>query len=384
MILLLLFWGRDHLLSYAKTVLLKLPFVYLIADYIIPFIIVICIFIALPYMAKAISYKDILFVLSIAIVYCLNLLIHRETHDYLLELSLTFWTTIFPIYFIGLRMDAEDSLPMLYKVSMLNIWMLMLVTFLFGTPMSEERSLYQGAMGRAYNLLPNVMLVCIYAFDKPNVWNISTFAVSSVYLLTCGTRGAMLCLFVFIILFVLFQKPIRKNKALYCVILSLMILILVFYQEILLGMKLLAEEIGMSQRTINKLLSGAFLTSNGRNVLQAKVIEGILDNPVLGYGIAGDRKLVGIYVHNIFLEMLASYGVILGVVLIISTFVILVAGYRRSHTKEAQKFILLLFCATIIKLCLSSTYLQEELFFLMLGVCVNQIRMESRPLRVRN
>lgn len=376
-ILLLIFWGRDHLISYAKTFLLKLPYVYLIADYIIPCAMALCFFAALPFMAKAISYKDILFMLVVGLAYCLNLLIYKDTRNYLTELGWTFWISIFPVYFIGVGMDSEDSLPFLYKLSILNIWLLMIITLLFGTPMSEERSLYQGAMGRAYNLLPHIMMVCIYVLDRPNVVNVSTFALSSVYLLTCGTRGAVLCLFSFIVLFVLLQKPIRKNIAMYIAMLFVMILILRFYREILLGMRVLAREIGMSERIINKLLSGSFFVSSGRNTLRSTVVNGIFENPVLGYGIAGDRALIGIYVHNLLLEMLVSFGVILGAMLFVSLVILLVMGYRRASSKQAQKLILLLFCTVIIKLFMSSTYLEEELFFLLLGICVNQIRNGS-------
>ena len=373
-LLLLLFWGRDHLLGYAETVMKKIPLVNIVAQWVIPFIVVVCIAAALPYMVKSISYKDVIFVLCVGLAYCLNLLIYKSTHKYLREIGTALWTTVLPVYFIGLCMDVKESGKMLYRLSMLNVWLLMFVSLVLGDPMSDTRSLYEGAMGRAYNMLPQVLVICIFVFEKPNVWNISTLVVSSIYLFTCGTRGAVLCLFVFIIAYVLFRKPVKKHIALYCVVLLVMAVILIFYRPILLGLKFIAVELGMSDRTINKMLSGAFFTSTGRDTLKNVVVKGILARPVLGYGIAGDRTLVGIYVHNLALEFLASYGVILGSILLMALAVVIIMGYRKAQNSETKAFILMLCCAVILKLFMSSTYLQEELFFLLLGLCIRQIR----------
>ena len=135
----------------------------------------------------------------------------------------------------------------------------------------------------------------------------------------------------------------------------------------------------MSERSINKLLSGKFFVSEGRDVLKDTVMEGILKKPLLGYGIAGDRTLIGIYVHNIVLELLVSYGIPVGICLTGVIGFLIWRGYCRADTDQGKNLILLLACAVMIKLMMSGTYLQEELFFLLLGACVGQMRGDGGP-----
>lgn len=376
-ILLFLFWGRDHFWRHVRTVLERIPFVNEIAEMIIPALTVICILGAFPYMVKAVSYKDILFLVTIGIAFCLNLLIYKDTYSYIIGLLPTFWITVFPVYFIGLRLDPEEDLKKLYQFSLLNIWLLILITLLLGDPMSEERSLYQGAMGRAYSLLPQLLMVSIYFLKKPNLWNTVTFIAGMIYLFFCGTRGAMICFFAFLAFYILLRKPLRKNLVLYFVGIVLVSVVLVFYEPLLLWLQDVVGKLGMSQRTIMKLLSGDFLTSDSRNRIQAQVIEGVLDRPAFGYGIAGDRALVGTYSHNIALEYLASYGIVLGGLLFVLTLFLIFGGYKRAASSQAKELILALSCSAFLKLFISSTYLEEQLFFLLLGVCAAQFRKKA-------
>lgn len=54
-----------------------------------------------------------------------------------------------------------------------------------------------------------------------------------------------------------------------------------------------------------------------KEVITDLIIEAIAKNPILGIGIAGDRVLLeGSYSHNIVIEVISNFGIILGILLL--------------------------------------------------------------------
>jgi len=98
----------------------------------------------------------------------------------------------------------------------------------------------------------------------------------------------------------------------------------------------------------------------------------------LGYGIAGDRALVSSYSHNLLLELLVSFGIPAGSVVFVCIVVIILNGYKKAADRQIKDLVLMLFCSSFVKLLVSSSYLLEPLFFLLMGVCVKQMRNAGR------
>lgn len=377
-LLLILFWGQNFLCSYVRAVFLRLPLISLFADAIIPALSLLCFLVALPYIKERIAGSDLLFFLIAALVYCVNLLIYPETREYLLEIAPKFWLSVFPLFFLGLRLDPEEDLSLLYYVSLINIWLHFVYVLVFGEGFSQEQSLYAGSMGRAYMVLPQLQVIFIFVIRKTNFMNLLTMVLGSVYLFTCGTRGAIVCLFVFIFLCVAAYDFNKKKLLLYIFTAMAMLMILLFYDAILIWMRTVAIGMGMSERIFNYLQSGQFFISNSRNLLAENIVKAIVEKPVLGYGIAGDREHLGVYSHNLYLELMASFGVVQGTMLLAGLVFLIVRAYLKSKNRWTQEWILLLVCAVFLKLFLSSSYLLEGLFFLMLGVCISQNRVHRQ------
>jgi len=376
-LLLIVFWGKGFWCSYLRAVFLRIPIVSMIADWIIPAVTVLCVLGAINYITKKVTARDILFILCAAVAYCINLLIYKETSEYLVEIAFDFWLMVLPLYFVGLCIK-EENLKLLYKISLLNLWLFFVYSALFGSLVLEEQALYSGAMGRAYRLLPQVLMLALFELEKPSKFGMLTLIMSSVYLFFCGTRGAVLCLFVFLALFVIVKKPLKNHPVLYLFMGFAMILLVLFYNEILMWLGWLAEQVGMSDRIIRKILSEELFTSDGRTYIRNAVRLGILERPVLGYGIAGDRALVSSYSHNLLLELLVSFGIPAGSVVFVCIVVIILNGYKKAADRQIKDLVLMLFCSSFVKLLVSSSYLLEPLFFLLMGVCVKQMRNAGR------
>lgn len=143
---------------------------------------------------------------------------------------------------------------------------------------------------------------------------------AAVITLTQGSRGAMLLMAIFVALMVVSnvvdtpkENHKRRNKILVgCGI--LLAAIVVGIPLIKLSASVL-QDVGLDFRTLRLLAEGTFLQGNGREEIWQASIEGIRQGGFFGNGAFGDRPFVysihyAGYSHNLFLELICSFGVI--------------------------------------------------------------------------
>ena len=118
------------------------------------------------------------------------------------------------------------------------------------------------------------------------------------------------------------------------------------------------------------LSSGDILYGNGRNKISEIIIRGIKQKPWTGYGMAGDRLFGVVYAHNLALELCVSYGIPIGGSILVGIVLLIINKLYRDE--ENGYLILILACGNgFSKLCFSSSYLLEYLFFFMIGLCIS-------------
>lgn len=369
-----LFWGRDILFSYARAILLRIPYISYLADYIIPCLMLACILLALPYFAKALLPADLLFTVITATIFMLHLLIFPKNEE-LLSLAGTFWISVFPLYFVGLGLNTTKHIRTLYIMSLINIWVFAAYyLFIGGSSFEEAHDAYGSYMGRAYVLLPQLMLV-IYGFlRKKTPLNIITGILGIVLLLMFGNRGSVLLLLLFLLLYFLFNTAGKKRGYVYVGAASAFGLLAYFYEIISVFFGALFPRLGMSVRIFERIADGTFFESQGRNVILKKLQIAILENPFWGNGLCSDRTISGSYAHNYAYELWTAFGVILGTLILAATIAVILRGWRKSEDQESRGILLLLFCVGFLKLFISSSFLHEGNFFMLLGYCVTRSR----------
>ena len=124
------------------------------------------------------------------------------------------------------------------------------------------------------------------------------------------------------------------------------------------------------------------MESNSRTVLKEKTLDAISENPVWGYGIMGDRVVLGTYCHNIFLELLCDFGVVLGTLFIVALVAIIFIAIRKTWKTEYFFFVSGMIIAVVVKLMFSNSYIVEPDFFFMLGISIAASR-NTVPKEVR-
>lgn len=174
-----------------------------------------------------------------------------------------------------------------------------------------------------------------------------------------GSRGAAIIFTVYLIFDIL-----QRNRKL---LIPLVVLVLSINALLPLLVDIF-DTIGIHSRTLAHFTTGQMGRVDDRNPLYALGVNSVLTSPFLGVGLWGDRVLInGSYVHNIVIEILMDFGLLIGGVLIIFFILIGVFKFLRLDKKHKNDFVAYtLMC--IAPLMFSSSYLILPEFGIYVGL----------------
>ena len=163
-------------------------------------------------------------------------------------------------------------------------------------------------------------IVFIYLSLKGHkIYHIVLSVIGMYCILIYGNRGALALPLIFISIMTvsrIVREECMSKKMLKMIgIFLLIIMIAVFGEYITKIISIILDTTDISSRNVDMLLSGRIMHDNGRERIWLTVINAIQNGGWLGYGVLGDRPFVvpihyvG-YSHNLFLELIVSYGII--------------------------------------------------------------------------
>lgn len=376
-ILLIAIWTKDTLISYITAFLLRIPVISYSAHFLIYFVFVLLIVLSLPYMKERIMLKDLFFYFVFLLFYIVSYFIQIDTSDYLYTNMIKILFINAPVYFVGLCFNAKDSrlYKMLYYSSILSVFLSLVNVFVIG--IDKINSILDN-MSLAYGVLPHICFVIGNEFQNRKIVNKIAICIGTILLLIFGTRGSIVCELIYVFLYLIRYKK-KRGLIYYLILIIIFYFLFNHYTDIVIEIRNLFYQFGLRTRIFDRILNGTFSTSIDRGRMISNVRAAIENKPLLGYGMAGDILLTGsnVYVHNIFYELLCSYGIPIGLSIFISIAIIVFKALFKSKNKKEFDFILSMTIGpAIIKLFVSSSYLLEQMFFLNIGVC-NSIRREK-------
>lgn len=377
-ILLALLWTQYTVLNFIREIISRIPFIGSLSEIFIPACIVLALIVALPWFVKNIRGSDILFYVSIVVLYLVTMIAFPNNKEFMLE---NWWrvliVTALP-YFVGLAYSHKKCFDDLFWCSLASVFFVFLhqIYKLRRGIVLDDDNMYV-----AYNLLPSIMYLVYYAIDKERkiFWIIAGMAIGVIFIF--GTRGPILCIIVFLVAFLLHRTIIYRKKSNYFLLFILFVTLIVFcvYDDLLIKFISLVANVfgkfGFSTRIFDFFISGDATTSLGREFLKQEIIRAIIENPIKGYGITGDQYLLGVYCHNIFLELWCHFGIIIGSLIILALVALAVTALVKCrNNRKIFFFVVMLISMVYVKLMLSSSYTLEPYFFFMLGVFVDITR----------
>ena len=165
-------------------------------------------------------------------------------------------------------------------------------------------------------LFPAVVFLYIF-FIKNKVFYLLGAIISTALIFLYGNRGALLMIVIFVGLMVisniLDSKNVAYKTAKIMAVILLIIIVIIFGRMLLQSAVSVLQSLGIQSRTLEMLAEGSIMDDTGRDMIWKPVIEAIKVGGVWGYGVFGDRPIVSPvhyagYSHNIFLELLVSFG----------------------------------------------------------------------------
>ena len=272
--------------------------------------------------------------LSVVIVFFLSLLFNPQLSNFYFRKDYGLWPVfrpdgaIFAFLLFSLFDDPKDLREILTKAAYVLFFFQVVVVFLpafrrgywidIAPNGSEMHIRYSLSFG--YDMLFLFIVFFLEGLRKHKIIHFSLAIVCIILMITNGGRGAIVVLVlsiaVLLVSNIIDRKTSVPKKAL--LISGIVILFLVycfFFDEIIAFLLKFVTSHNINSRSIEMILNGSFLGTNGSDRIWAVVIEAIKEGGPFGYGLFGDRPFVAPihvagYSHNLFLELLVSFGVI--------------------------------------------------------------------------
>ncbi len=372
-LLILLMWGQ-LLLSYFRGFIGMVP---VIGDYQMEsqIVLVVCIFLAaLPSVINRMAVIDWLFLASCLCVYILNLGIFHKNYDFLIEKMFSTLCIVIPYFLMGRLLDINKYLKPMLFISTLCIAISAFYFLIYMRDPAKMAERYAGEyyMKQSYMLLPHVMLLFWQTIKAFRLWKVIVSILGMFLIIAYGTRGPLACLGVFCIIYFFFYASFRFAIWIKGGIIATVALLSVFTQQILLFLQETLSSVDMSTRIIDRMLTGGLTHSTGRDYIKVKLYD-LLEtrDSFLGFGLFSCEHFTFHYPHDYILDFFYTFGYTIGTLLMLIVVYIVCKAHIVSIQRIEKEFILLLTCCTILKMFFSSTFIQEELYFALIGFCVS-------------
>ena len=322
--------------------------------------------------------RDFIVFLSVLLLCVLNCLLFNVVFS---EYVQTFLFCFIPMIIVGGIINIRKNYKYIYNVSCIYIVFLLIYMVTVYVRNSTVYSDYIDYLGFAYYSIPALLFIINYYFEKRSKIALVFIGAGFLYLAICGTRGPVLCTFVFLVYCVLkdWKQGDMKRKLVILIILIGCFAILMNMRNIALYLYPIFQRNGFSTRFFLFFLNKLDITDlTGRDYIRDTVLQNINQHLVLGAGIMGDRELFGSsnqgYSHNLILEVLNSFGVPLGFLLLVLLFGLIVVAFIKTKSKIYREFIAVYTVASIVKLMFSASFVQESTLFILIGICLAGLR----------
>ncbi len=308
--------------------------------------------------------------LCVSFVFLLHYTLFAENRSYMVEL-------IFPLFFMCLpafiyTLSLRDFGVFWESLKRISYGVFGISLFLGLILISKFRDIGPYSMTLSYYVLLPALVYLDESITKFSVIKFINFIISLLIIISLGSRGAIMCIVVFAILKLLKFRSNRTFKKLLSTytLLCMTIVLLLNYKKFLHFLNEILLRLNIQSRTVSLFLRDEVHLS-GRNELFKQTISAIAENPIFGIGIGGDRVILnGIYVHNIFLEILSNYGIVIGGFFIILLLLVIVKSLVSNNLKNYDLTIFWISFG-FVHLIVSGSYLIDIRFWIFIGLLIN-------------
>lgn len=251
-------------------------------------------------------------------LYLLSCLMGYAETDHLLKTA--FWTlgVCLPVAFCA---HAIEDKQVLLDVLRKSSYVLSPILWLSLYHMKDFSSY---SMPSSYALLLPILLFFQVFFQKQSKIDFLFALAGCLMILLFGARGPLLCIAFYILVQLLFLSKRRWLRLGLIAGGGIFFLIFLFERMWLVNLMLsLMRRFNIYSRTLHLLVLGKGIYSSGRDELFSYYWDLIMKKPITGWGLLGGWLGPGSGPHNMLLELLLAFGLLLGSVLCVGMMVLL-------------------------------------------------------------
>lgn len=303
---------------------------------------------------------------------------------------LTLSFCIVPAFLFGIRIkNFEGLLERLYYPAVISFAVTIVYQFLYANIQSSITNYF---MNVSYKVLPAVLIIISNVlWKKRSILRIFLCICAVGFVISLGARGPILCILALVIFSYIKKVGLKKVT----IIISLLVLVLFYVLSSKTTLDFINRQLssvfGIDSRVIQMLSSGELLKSDGRDSLSEAVFTEIVENPFAIRGLYADRIAtagisnyevylfideMGVYVHNLVLELVLDFGIVIGGGFVIWLVIQILNKFIKSPDENFWIFAVFV-SVTVVKLMVSSSFIIEKNFFFLIGMLVNPYLTEG-------
>lgn len=328
----------------------------------------------------ALHFDGIAVILAVGAVFFLTYKIHPEYYNVFFKCDewsifsnvFNFVSAPFAYYFIRCQKNINRLRDDFLIIAYLNF---------FGNCLGFMSSAStKGGNGEEYNMLfgyqmalPSILFLWFFLEnrDKRHYLILSVIGIAEGVLF--GSRGCILGYACFLIMYMLIiEKGFTKYKVATIVISGAGAFALTSSSFKLFIYNIIVK-FGIHSRTLKSLVEGDLTNDNGRERIYG-ILKSAMGRAGLfrGYGVYGDRYLLKetFYAHNLIYEVLISFGIFFGIILLALLFGSLIAVFMKYRKNKNFGLLLAISSFTICHLMFSYSLWYEQMFGAMIGLTV--------------
>jgi hypothetical protein len=259
-----------------------------------------------------ISFKVLLFYMSITILFCLYYIITPFNQSVLFSIYITFIINTFAIIlFITM---AENRIDLIIKAVRFSGIICFIAYFNYTLFLESFANGIFSYMSFSYDIMPAAIICTYFGLTRKSYIEIIMGIICITEIIIFGARGTVVAYALFLILLILFGfKKINW-------LIVAMVSILSTASYLFLSNKILIYNFisflninyHIKSRTLDQILTNKITDDSGRSIIQQPLLDALYNNWFTGLGIGSDRGITGGYAHNVFIEILIDFGVIFG------------------------------------------------------------------------
>lgn len=363
------------LYTFLRGVINHLPVLKDFTDELIFIIFLVPILSSLPALIHKFCWADYLFYILLVTLYFSSYIFFPENAEHLTEHALPCVFLVFPYYFYGRIVDIDRSSDIFALLSAICIYF-NLFYYIIYAPSNKviDEVTASDNMYASYLLMPHVVMMLWGTLDKFKLWKALSFFLGVMLTLSFGTRGPLVCIGFFGIVYFFFYMKFKGAIYVKLGIIGLIIVVLVSLRDIVYFLAKTFTGLSLSTRILDKIISGDLGNDSQRGALR-DILYSALDRGdyFWGMGLFGTSRFGINYPHFLPLDFFCTFGYLLGTIFLLLLVLLIGFALWTSRNTKSQIFIIFLISTSIIKLLFSSTFVNEPYFYMLIGACVSQV-----------